>query len=62
VRFDLLRFYPSSMPGGMGGIMHAAGSVANKKRRERAILSDLFFLETVLMTTTLTVRGEPGIL
>jgi len=50
------------MPGGMGGIMHAAGSVANKKRRERAILSGLFFLETVLMTTTLTVRGEPGIL
>jgi hypothetical protein len=35
----------------MGVMKHAADSATNDKKPERVILSGLFFLETVLMTT-----------
>jgi hypothetical protein len=44
------------MPGGMGGIKHAAESVAKDKRPERVILSGLSFLKTALMTTMRALR------
>jgi hypothetical protein len=46
----------------MGGIMHAAGSVAYDKRPERAILSGLFLSGDSLDDNYSDRTGEPGIL